>query len=161
MITDHLQDGGELTDVMDRQAQPLFVNWLRTTRPSAHSDVGDALLRGADAVCDEWTAFSPSFRSCLYVALVAQRRAFALAWNMQTVSVCVSDPQVAVALAQGCTRHEELGTGWVRFDLWLGPKPRPDLLFWLRAAYAHACASALPVAPDSPTTPTTPRDPAS
>jgi hypothetical protein len=147
VITDHLQDGGELTDFMDKRAQPLFVNWLTTHRPSAHSDVGDALLRGADEVCDEWTAFSPSYGGFQYVALLTQRRAFALAWNMQTVSVCVADPQVAVALALGCKRHEELGTGWVQFEMWMGPKPRPDLIFWLRAAYAHARASAPPIAP--------------
>ena len=144
MITDHLQDGGELTDFMDKRAQPLFVAWLAAHRPSAHSDVGDALLRGADEVCSEWTAFSPSYRSCMYVALLTQRRAFALAWNMQTVSVCVADAQVAVALALGCRRHEELGTGWVQFEMWLGRTPRPDLLFWLRAAYAHARALAAP-----------------
>ncbi|MBI3791727.1 MAG: hypothetical protein HY275_12735 [Gemmatimonadetes bacterium] len=146
MITDHVQDGGELTDFMDKRAQPLFVAWLAAHRPSAHGDVGDALLRGADAACVEWTAFSPSYRSFMYVALITRRRAFALAWNMQTVSLCLADPQVAVALAQGCALHEELGTGWVRFDLWLGPTPRPDLKFFLRAAYAHAHALAPPPA---------------
>lgn len=139
VINDHVRDGGEITTLLDASAQPLLAAWLAEHRPSAHSDVGDALLRAAKETCDEWIAFSPSFAQCGYVALITARRAFALATGMQRVSLCVVDADVPIALAQGCTLQTELGDGWLSFELWSSPAP-PDLRVWLGAAYAHARA---------------------
>lgn len=143
VINDHVRDGGEIMTLLDTSAQPRLAAWRAEHRPSAHSDVGDALLRAAKETFDEWIAFSPSFAQCRYVALITARRAFALATGMHAVSVCVAKEDVPVALAQGCTMHTELGDGWLSFELWSSPAP-PDLRVWLGAAYAHARAGSGP-----------------
>lgn len=146
MTDPRIADGGPLAAHVTRSTQPLLFDWLERTQPSAHSDVGSALLDAARATLgDGFTAWSPSWAQCRYVIVCAHGRALALAHGMQTVAVGVADVQRAVAMAHGAAARDDLGSGWAGFELWQpGAKP-VDLAFWLRAADAHARA-ALPKA---------------
>ena len=130
-------DGGELSDLVDSEHNRDVLRYLSEHRPSCHSDTGDALIRAAES-CGEWIAYSPSFQQCRYVALVTNRRVFALGIGQR--SVCYRLPQElrTVALQTGATEAAEIGTDWVRFDLFRADRPTPDLPFWTLRAYRAA-----------------------
>ena len=130
-------DGGDLAELIDASRNQDVAVYLAQQRPSCHSDTGVALIRSAEA-CGDWVAFSPSFRRCSYVALVTNRTVFALGIGQR--SVCYRVPQTlhATALATGATEADEIGRGWVRFELFRADWPTPDLPFWTLRAYAAA-----------------------
>jgi hypothetical protein len=131
-------DGGDLSEFVDADYNRDAVRYLSEHRPSCHSDTGDALIRAAAEKCGEWIVYSPSFQQCRYVALVTNRRVFAL--GIGQGSVCYRLPQklYAIALQTGATGAGEIGTDWVRFDLFRADWPTPDLPFWTLRAYAAA-----------------------
>src|SRR5919197_4210457 len=93
-------DGGELSDLVDADPNRDALLYLTTHRPSCHSDTGDALIRAA-AQCGEWIAYSPSFRQLRYVALVTNRRIFALAIGQRSVCYRLPPKSHAIALRTG------------------------------------------------------------
>src|SRR6185295_18255780 len=89
--------------------------------------------------CGDVVAFSPSFRQCRYVALVADRRLFALGIGQQGIYYRLPPTLRSVALASGATAGAEIGDDdWVRFELFRVDWPAPDLPFWTLRAYAAA-----------------------
>ena len=130
-------DGGELSALVDVSSGRDVVAYLAESRPSCHSDVGEALMRGAEK-CGDWVAFSPSFPQCRYVALVTNRRVFALGLGQRSVCYRIPEELHATALATGATEAPEIGRGWVRFELYRANWPTPDLPFWTLRAYAAA-----------------------
>ena len=113
------------------------VAYLDGLRPSCHSDTGDALIRSAER-CGAWVAFSPSFQQYRYVALVTDRLVFALGLGLSAIVYRLPPPMHAIALATGGVEASEIGSDWVRFELFRADWPPPDLLFWTLKAYAAA-----------------------
>jgi hypothetical protein len=130
-------EGGELADVVDLARNGDVAAYLAEHRPSCHSDTGEALIRGARG-CGDWVAFSPSFRRCLYVALVTDKRVFALGLGQSSVLFRLPEPFHATALASGAVAAPEVGGPWVRFELFRPDLPAPDLAFWALRAYQAA-----------------------
>jgi hypothetical protein len=130
-------DGGELSDLIDVDRNRDVVRYLSEHRPSCHSDTGDALIRAAES-CGEWVAYSPSFQQCRYVALVTNKRVFALGIGQRSVCYRLPDKFHTIARQTGATGAGEIGTSWVRFDLFRADWPTPDLSFWTLRAYATA-----------------------
>jgi hypothetical protein len=131
-------DGGNLDDLVDAERNREVLEYLRTQRPSCHSDTGDALLRATSEKCGEWQAFSPSFQQCLYVALVTNRRIFALGTGQRSVCFRLPPELYAIALQTGASSADEIAPEWVRFELFRADWPTPDLPFWSLQAYAAA-----------------------
>ena len=67
---------GEVGTLVDRAANEHVIRYLEERQPSCHGDTAEALLRSADG-CGDWIAYSPSWASYRYVALVTKRRIFA------------------------------------------------------------------------------------
>lgn len=131
------QEGGDLRDFVDAAANAGIIDYLEKMRPSCHSDVGDALFRAAGK-CDEWLAYSPSFRQCRYVALITARRVFALGIGQRSACFRLPPESHALALQTGARDAGEIGAGWVCFELFAPDRPAPDLPFWMLRAYAAA-----------------------
>ena len=134
-----LVDGGELdalVDVADVANRDVLA-WLAAQRPSCHDGVGEALLRSAER-CGEWVAYSPSFASYRYVALVTARRVFALGLGLRSVGYRLPASLRATALKSGAVAADDLGPVWVRFELFRADHPAPDLDFWTLKAYSSA-----------------------
>jgi hypothetical protein len=132
-------DGGDLAELVDPGVNAEVIAYLAEHRPSCHSDTGDALIRSAEK-CGEWLAFSPSFGQCLYVALVTDRRIFALGIGQRSVLYRLPEELRSTALATGATDAAAIGANWVRFQLFRADWPTPDLAFWTLRAYAAARA---------------------
>ena len=132
------KDGGNLDDLVDAARNREVLEYLQTRRPSCHSDCGDALLRAAAEKCGEWQAYSPSFRQCLYVALITGRRIFALGLGQRSVCLRLPPKLQEIALQTGAVDAAEIAPGWVRFELFRADWPTPDLTFWTLQAYAAA-----------------------
>jgi hypothetical protein len=132
-------DGGDVSDLVDADHNRDVVRYLSARQPSCHSDTGDALIRAA-AKCGEWVAYSPSFGQFRYVALVTNRRIFALGIGQRSVCYRLPPEPHAIALQTGAIPAEEIGADWVRFDLFRVHWPTPDLPFWTLRAYAAARA---------------------
>ncbi len=130
-------NGGELSALLDADSNGDVMRYLAAHQPSCHDDTADALLRAAEG-CGEWVAYSPSFEQYRYVALVTNRRIFALGIGQR--SVCCRLPQAlrTTAVQTGAVAAGEIGPDWVRFDLFRTDWPRPDLAFWMLRAYAGA-----------------------
>jgi hypothetical protein len=130
-------EGGNLASLIDAAANQDAASYLASHRPSCHSDTGDALLKSA-AGCGDCIAYSPSFRACLFVALVTGRRIFALGVGQASILYRLPEPLRATALSTGAIAASEVGPEWVRFELFRPHWPRPDLGFWTLRAYAAA-----------------------
>jgi hypothetical protein len=130
-------NGGDLGALVDADANADVIRYLGDHQPSCHDDTADALLRAAKG-CGEWVAYSPSLERYRYVALVTNRRIFALGIGQR--SVCYRLPRAlrATAVQTGAVVAGEIGEGWVRFDLFRADWPEPDLSFWTLRAYADA-----------------------
>jgi len=128
-------DGGDVAHLVEADQNREIIKYLSEHRPSCHSDVGDALIRSA-VKCGEWVAYSPSFRNCLYVALLTSRRIFALGLGQRLVCYRLPQKLYTIALQTGATEAPELGPDWVRFELFRADWPTPDLPFWTLGAYA-------------------------
>jgi hypothetical protein len=133
-------DGGELAALVRAGSNAAVLAYLAAHQPSAHSDLGDAMLRAARAHCGEWLAFSPSFGQCRYVALVTNETVFALARGMRSACYRLPAEPFRVALESGASAAGELGPEWVAFELFRPDRPAPDLAFWTLAAYGAARA---------------------
>jgi hypothetical protein len=131
-------DGGNLSELVDADHNHDVVRYLAEHRPSCHSDTGQALLRAATEKCGEWVAYSPSFLQLRYVALVTNRRIFALGIGQSSICYRLSQEAYPIALQAGATEAGEIGTDWVRFALFRADWPTPDLPFWTLRAYAAA-----------------------
>ncbi len=134
-------DGGDLGELVDADDNRDVVRYLSEHRPSCHSDTGEALLRAAAERCGEWVAYSPSFAQLQYVALVTNRKVFALCIGQGWVCYRLSRESYPIALQTGASEAGEIGTDWVRFALFRADWPRPDLPFWTLRAYAAARAN--------------------
>jgi hypothetical protein len=105
-------DGGDLSELVDADHNHDVVRYLAEHRPSCHSDTGQALLallRAAAEKCGEWVAYSPSFLQQRYVALVTDRRIFALGIGQWLVCYRLSQESYAIALQTGATEAGEMG----------------------------------------------------
>lgn len=131
------RDGGDLAGLVDAADNADVVGYLAETRPSCHSDVGDLLLRTAER-CGDWLAYSPSFGQCRYVALIANRRIFALGIGQRSACFRLPPESRVIALQTGGVEATEIGGDWVRFELFRPDWPSPDLPFWTLRAYAAA-----------------------
>jgi hypothetical protein len=134
-------DGGDLGELVDADDNRDVVRYLSEHRPSCHSDTGEALLRAAAEKCGEWVAYSPSFAQLRYVALVTNRKVFALCIGQGWVCYRLSHESYPIALQTGASQADEIGTDWVRFALFRADWPTPDLPFWTLRAYAAARAN--------------------
>ena len=130
-------NGGELSALVDADANSHALRYLRQHQPSCHDDTATALLRAGEA-CGEWVAYSPSFEEYRYVALVTNRRIFALGIGQRSACYRLSEPLRRTALRTGAVAEEAIGPDWVRFDLFRADWPKPDLEFWTLRAYASA-----------------------
>lgn len=97
-------------------------------------------MHAAAEKCGDWVAYSPSFFQCRYVALIANRRIFALGVGQRSVCYRLSPPLFAIALQTGAVAAGDIGPDWVRFDLFRPDWPAPDLPFWALKAYRAAGA---------------------
>jgi mannose-6-phosphate isomerase-like protein (cupin superfamily) len=88
--------------------------------------------------CGDWTAFSPSFGQCLYVALITRGRIFALGLGQRSACFRLPGALRETALATGAAPALEIGADWVGFSLFEAGRPAPDLPFWTLRAYAAA-----------------------
>jgi hypothetical protein len=131
-------DGGDLGEHVDVALDRDVLAYLTEQRPFCHSDVGDALIKAATAKCGEWIAYSPSFAQYRYVALVTNRRVFALGLGKGAICYRLSPASYPIALQTGATEAPEIGVGWVRFPLFRPEWPAPDLPFWTLRAYVAA-----------------------
>jgi hypothetical protein len=127
-------DEGDLGELIDASRNRAVLSYLSQNQLSCHSDVADMLFRSTEK-CGEWLAFSPSFRQLKYVALVTNRTAFALGIGQR--SICYRLPEIlrTIAFSTGATEAREIGTNWVRFELFRVDWPTPDLPFWTLRAY--------------------------
>jgi hypothetical protein len=141
-------DGGDLGDLVDAGHDPDALRYLSEQRPSCHSDTADALIRAA-AQCGEWVVYSPSFQQLRYVALVTNRRIFALGLGQRSVCYRLPPRLRTIALHTGATAAGDIGTDWVRFELFRTDWPTPDLPFWTLRAYAAARADGSGDAPSA------------
>lgn len=130
-------DGGDLAERVDAERNRDALAYLAAHEPSCHSDTGEALMRAAEP-CGEWIAYSPSFRQCRYVALVTNRRIFALGLGQRFVCYRLPETLRAVALRTGAVAASDVGGDWVRFELFRSGWPSVDLPFWTREAYRAA-----------------------
>jgi hypothetical protein len=130
-------EGGNLAELIDAARNVDVVSYLAEHRPSCHSDTGDALIRAAER-CGEWAAFSPSFQQCRYVALITNRTIFALGLGQRSVCYRVPTSLEETALSTGAVGAGEIGSNWVRFELFRAEWPMPDLVFWTLRAYGAA-----------------------
>ncbi len=130
-------DGGDLGELIDASRNQDVAGYLAQHRPSCHSDTGDMLIRSAEK-CGEWVAFSPSFQQCKYVALVTNGTVFALGLGQRFACYRIPGRLHATALAAGAVEAAEIGSHWVRFELFRADWPTPDLPFWALRAYAAA-----------------------
>jgi len=132
-------DGGDLGALVDADRNRDCVHYLARHQPSCHSDPGEALIRSAEK-CGDWIAYSPSFGQLRYVALVTDRRIFALGLGQRSVCYRLPPTLSAIAFRTGATEAGEIGSDWVRFELFRPDWPTPDLPFWTLKAYAAARA---------------------
>jgi hypothetical protein len=130
-------NGGELGALVDIGASGDVLTYLAEHQPSCHDDTAEALLRAAEG-CGEWVAFSPSFEQYRYVALVTNRRIFALGIGQRSVCYRLPEALRTTAVQAGAVAAGEIGPAWVRFELFRADWPRPDLAFWTLRAYAFA-----------------------
>ena len=138
MSDPRIVEGGELRALLTGAGNEPVIAWLDEHRPSAHSDPASDLLDAARATCGEWVAYSPSFSSCRYVALITNGRVFSLALDQRQVCFRVRGAEQAIAIESGGLARPELGAGWVAFQLYRPTHPKPDLKFWVLRAYAAA-----------------------
>ena len=138
MSDPRIVEGGELRPLLTGTANDSVVAWLEAHRLSAHSDPAGDLLDAGRATCGDWIAFSPSFGSCRYVALITNGRIFSLAHGQQYVCFRLRGAEQAVALQSGGAAQPALGAGWVEFQLYRPTHPKVDLRFWTLRAYEAA-----------------------
>jgi hypothetical protein len=131
-------EGGPLNAVATNESGGA-IEYLREHRPACHSDTGEALMKSADSL-EGWLAFSPSFRQCLYVALITAGRIFAIGFGMRGVAYRLSPDQRQAALAAGASPADAIGPEWVAFLLFEPGRADPDLRAWTERAYARARA---------------------
>jgi len=139
----HFVEGGDLESLIDLETSRDAINYLMLHQPSCHSDTGEALMQSAKA-CGDWIAFSPSFKRCLYVALVTDRTIFAIGHGQQTVAYRLPEAVRAHALSTGAAEAANIGPDWVRFEIWTPNRPLLDLSHWTLRAYAAVWERSLP-----------------
>ena len=130
-------EGGPLEALVTGDVDGGVLRYLDAHQPSCHSDTGEALLQSA-AKCGDWLAYSPSFRSLRYVALITAGKIFALGLGQRAICYRLPETLRTVALRTGADAATEIGAEWVRFELFRPDWPAPDLPFWTLRAYAAA-----------------------
>ena len=124
----------DIASLVDAKANREVLAYLGKNQPSCHSDTAEQLFR-ATKKCGDCTIFSPSFASYRYVALLTNRRVFALGVGQFSACYRVPDDLRATALETGAVAAREIGRDWVRFELFQPDRPAPDLAFWTLRAY--------------------------
>jgi hypothetical protein len=139
-MTPSYVEGGSLAALVDAEADANreMLTYLESRNLYCHSDLGQALVDAATTACGDSTAYSPSFATCRYVALVTNRRVFALAHDMAFICIRLTDALLATACESGAQTASEIGAAWARIQLFRADYPDPDLRFWLLRAYAAA-----------------------
>ncbi len=138
MSDPRIVEGTELRPLLTGAGNEPLLSWLEEHHPSAHSDPASDLLDAARATCGDWVAYSPSFKSCRYVALITNGRVFSLARGQNELCFRVRGAEQAIAIESGGEARLELGAGWVAFQLYRPTHPKPDLKFWVLRAYVAA-----------------------
>jgi hypothetical protein len=134
---EHIMNGGDLYALVDGDWNRDTLRYLGEHQPSCHDEAAGELLRAAEE-CGEWLAYSPSFEQYRYVALITNRRVFALGLGQRSVCYRLSAPFRATAVHTGAVLAGDIGPDWVRFELFRVDWPKPDLAFWTLRAYAWA-----------------------
>jgi hypothetical protein len=129
---------GDLAAYVDPRANADVLAYLDAHAPHCHSDVGEALLAAATTRCGEWIAYSPAFAGLCYVALITEKRIFALAHDMAFICLRLSASSRSIALECGAKPAPEIGIEWARIQLFRPEYPDPDLAFWVLRAYSAA-----------------------
>jgi len=105
-----------LPDVLRVADNEALVRFVDARELSTHSDVAD-VLQQAVASLHHAEVFCPDWRSCAYVlAYRKDFRIFAAAFGNHTVSCRIAESALPAALADGATREDAIGAGWVSFS---------------------------------------------
>jgi len=104
---------------------------------SAHSDVGDALIRAVKPLGDA-QRFCPNPAQCRYLVVSTQDIVFAFAVGMNVIAFRLDPVLKGRALRSGADDIPELGSSWASFALFRNDWPDVDLTFWARKAYLFA-----------------------
>ncbi|SRR5260221_14557799 len=125
-------------ELLDTARNRELFRFLAVTKPSAHSDLVDALLRVAAAALGDYQVICPLPASYSYTFLSTKGVGFALAHGMSALSIAVPQTLVRRALDTGATAEPRIGAQWITLELFRADWPQPDLHFWLLKAYSHA-----------------------
>ena len=107
-------------------------------RPSAHSDVAEALIRSADQL-DGVSHYCPDPASYAFVVLHQSNLViFGLAYGQSRLAYRLPEDQIEQAVEEGASRATKLGEGWVLFEPW----PSNEKLEASRRKLARWCAIA-------------------
>ena len=123
---------------MDADSNREVLAYLGAQSLHCHGDLGQLLVDTARNLCGETLAYSPSFATFKYVALVTKRRIFALGENMTSACFRVPPELCEVAVERGGAMAPDIGAEWIRLELFQSNKPTHDVPFWMVRAYAHA-----------------------
>jgi len=124
-------------DHLDPSQNRVVLKYLSSARPSAHSEVADALLH-ASAPLGEYQRVCPDPAKYSYLLLSTSGIAFALARGMSSVSFRLHRELLERAVLSGASIDPELGEPWATFVLFRSDWPEPDLRFWALKAYDNA-----------------------
>ena len=130
-------EGVDLNELVDPDRSAAVMEYLARSEPSCHSDPAEVLIKSATP-CGDWIVFSPSFAAHRYLALITNRTVFALGIGLSSVCYRLPDDLRATALTTGAVEANDIGSLWVRFELFRADRPAPDLAFWTLRAYAAA-----------------------
>ena len=121
----------ELQNEINRQV----LNYLNDK--SAHSDVVDSLIAGANSLGDV-QFYCPDPAEYRYFVVSTKGAIIAIALGMDTVAFRLDERMKARALESGGALLSECGNEWVSFTLFRDDWPTVDVEFWARTAYAAA-----------------------
>ena len=119
------------------------VRFIRVVNPFCHSDVGSVLIELGKEIPGAHD-YSPSYKSCAYVALHTDAsRIFAIAYGQRSLAFRLPPDVHAEAIAEGGEPMPRIGAEWIGFAPW-GGKGHPDwherLTRWCRRAFDEASA---------------------
>ena len=137
--------GKFLIDITDERFKIPYndgvMTFVRTTNPSAHSDVGSLLLELGKTIPGA-VAYCPSYGSFAYVVLHTEsNHIFAIAFGQRGLGFRLAPSVLADTAADRGTLAPAIGPGWVSFDPWdLKAKPgdKDRLRRWCTQAFAYA-----------------------
>jgi len=139
-----------LIDLTDERfkipANRAVIEYIRRENPSAHSDIGDELIRLAKLVPGA-QYYCPRFSSLAYVVLHTKANLiFAIAIGMLKIDFRLSPALVGEAMGRGEAEHSYIGADWLSVRPFPRGEPRAvvdaRLNRWCEAAFRYAQALA-------------------